>query len=340
MPPGRRWRAAWFATLALTWPIGTFAIVLDDPANFAVKRTFAAADLGIPANLGGLLFSADGATLYAVGASESNASAVWAVPVTRDAATDEVTALGPMAAVTKVFDGDASVPGSGIAAGLGFGPAGTFFYVYWDANQLAQRPGGVGGAETQYAMAPLGVPRATTGLTFSPHVTDPATGFGLLQVSANVPELYNVSLTDAGAGLYPPDAVELFARMPRGEIGGLDYVPMGVFAGDFMYVSWNAGSVYVVDVDPATGLVIDAGTSMPTLGTTNPTEQRFASDLGQGPWGLEFDPLTGDLFVGTWNGDPTNTIFQIGGPGFAGPTTTTTTLPGDAKLLPGQKLLV
>jgi hypothetical protein len=62
---------------------------------------------------------------------------------------------------------------------------------------------------------------------------------------------------------------------------------------------------------------------VPTYGTTDPVDDRFASDLGVGPWGLEFDPLTNDFFLGTWFGTPLDTILQIGGAGFPPPTTTT-----------------
>src|SRR5262249_5414970 len=101
-----------------------------------------------------------------------------------------------------------------------------------------------------------------------------------------------------------------------------------------MYASWNVGEVHYLLIDAATGLPIDAGTQQPTLGTTNPVDGLFASDLSLGPLGLDFDPITHDLFLATSQGDPLNTIFQIGG--FVGTpttsttstTTTTTTLPG------------
>jgi hypothetical protein len=91
-----------------------------------------------------------------------------------------------------------------------------------------------------------------------------------------------------------------------------------------MYVNWNFGEVRLLTIDAATGLPVDKGTGQPTLGTTNPTDSRFASGLGVGPWGLEFDPRTNDFFVATFRGDPTNSIVQIGGVGFPPPSTTTT----------------
>ena len=125
-------------TLALCWllacaPAAT-AIVLEDPVGFQVKHTWTASSLGIPGHLGALIFSADGAKLYVVGASESSISALYAVPVTRDPATQDVVDIGPASAVVKVFSGNSTTPG--LDAGFDFGPAGTLFYTYWSANYL------------------------------------------------------------------------------------------------------------------------------------------------------------------------------------------------------------
>ncbi len=322
-PSRRVWSAFWLAAVLALGVVGrSGAVQLEDPANYQVKRTWSGASLTVPAPLGGLMFSPDGATLYVVGASEGNSSALYAVPVTRDPVTMEVVDLGPAAAVTKVFDGSAA----GLDAGFEIGPAGTLFYTYYPANKLGQRPGGAGGAEAVYDMAAVGVPRSIAGLTFSPHLTDPATGFGLMQISAwPGANLYDVPLDPAGGGLFTPGTVTLFVTLPRQGTGAIQYVPSGPLAGNLMYVNWDYGEVRVLTIDPATGLPIDKNTGMPTRGTPTPLDVRFAYDLGVGPWGLEFDPLTNDFFVGTWNGTPSNTILQIGGAGFPPPGSTTTT---------------
>ena len=83
-----------------------------------------------------------------------------------------------------------------------------------------------------------------------------------------------------------------------------------------MYVNWDFGEIRVLEIDSESGLPIDADSGEPTLGTTNPVDQRFAYDIGLGPWGLEFDGRSGDFFVSTWEGDPFNSIIQLSGPGF------------------------
>lgn len=301
-------------------------ITLDDPLNFQVKNTFSGDSLGVPGPLGGLLFSPDGSVLYVVGASENPGSALYAVPVTRDPATNAVTGLGPAASVTKVLDGNSVT--YGLDAGLEVGPAGTLFYTYWPANQLGERP--IGARQEQlFPMAPVGVPASIAGLTFSPHRIDPATGFGRMQISSwqstglQSANIYEVPLTPDGRGIFTPGTVAFFVTLPREGTGAIQYAPSGPLAGNLMYVNYNFGEVRLLAIDTASGLPIDKGTGQPTLGTTNPTDSRFASGLGIGPWGLEFDPLTNDFLVATFRGDPANSIVQIGGAGFPPPTTTT-----------------
>jgi hypothetical protein len=309
------------AVLASGMPTG--AVTLDDPANYRVKNTWSGTSLGLPGPLGGLMFSQDGSILYVVGASERSNSALYAVPVTRDPVTREVTDLGPAASVTKTFDGNPTTPG--LDTGFEFGPAGTLFFTYWSANYLGQRPGGVTGAETRFNMANVGVPSSIAGLTFSPHRNDPGTGFGRMQISSwQGANLYEVPLTPAGGGIFTPGNVTPFVTLPRQGTGAIQYVPSGPLAGDLMYVNYDFGEVRVLTVDPVTGLPIDKVTGMPTLGTTNPEDARFASDIGVGPWGLEFDPLSNDFFVATFNGTPGNSVIQIGGAGFPPPSSTTT----------------
>jgi len=297
---------------------GVWGVTFEDPDNFGEKRTWSGSSLNVPGNLGGMLFTDDGQTLYVVGNSEASNSALYAVPLTRDPVTKEVTDMGPADNVTLVF----SAPGrSGLDAGWEIGPEGTLFYTYWDDNYLGQRPGGVSGTETLYYMGDAGLPRSIAGLAFSPYIEDPNTNFGMMQVSvwgANR-TLYNVPLNPLGGGLFEPQAAEVFVNLPRQGTGAIQYIPSGPLQGDMMYVNWDYGEVWILEIDEATGLPIDDTTGSPTLGTSDPRVQLFASGLGRGPWGLEFDPLTNDFFVSTWQGSPRNTIIQISGKGLPPP---------------------
>ena len=260
-----------------------------------------------------MMFSDDGDTLYVVGNAEQLNSALYAVPVTRDPTTNQVTDLGPAESTTLVFSGSLT----GLDTGLEIGPDGTLFYTYWSDNYIGQRPGGFGGAEMVYNMAAVGVPSSVAGLTFSPHLDDTSTGFGQMQVSSwQGDNIYNVPLTPAGGGLFEPGTAVLFASLPQQGTGAIQYVPAGLFEGNLMYVNWDFGEVRVLEIDSDTGLPIDADSGQPTLGTSNPVDERFAYDIGVGPWGLEFDARSRDFFVSTWNGDPLNSIIQFSGPGF------------------------
>ncbi len=293
-------------------------VIFEDPDSFEVKRTWAASSLNIPSPLGGMLFSEIGDTLHVVGNSEGYSSALYAVPVTRDPATNEVVDLGPADQVRLVFSGDTSI--AGLDAGWEIGPEGTLFYTYWSANYLGQRPGGTSGTETLFNMADVSLPSSIAGLTFSPYITEPNTGFGMMQVSVWLgAAIYNVRLTALGGGLFQPEEIELFVTLPREGTGAIQYIPSGPFEGNMMYVNWDYGEVRILLIDQATGLAIDDATGLPTLGTENPRVLPFASGLGVGPWGLEFDPLTNDFFVSTWAGSPYNTVIQIGGKGLPPP---------------------
>jgi len=298
--------------VAVLLPLSAAAITLDDPKNFELVQEWFATDLGVPAPLGALMFSDDGATLYVVGNSESAYSGLYELPVTRDPKTDQVTDLGT---ATLVFEGAKYV--AGLDAGLEWGPDGTLFYTYWSAHYLGERPGGFGGAETLYDMTPTTVPSSVAGLTFSPHLDDTGIGFAQMQVSSWLGDgLYNVPLTDLGGGLFEPGTAELFVTLPQQGTGAIQYVPQGLFTGNLMYVNWDYGEIRLLVIDPESGLPVDAKSGKPTLGTTNPEDIRFAHDIGVGPWGLEFDPLSLDFFVSTWGLSTGDVIMQLSGPGF------------------------
>jgi len=310
-----------------------------DVAGFQVTRVWTAASLGIPVSsdptctitttcvdLGGIMFSNDGNTLYVVAVPDRATSALYAVSVTRSATTNEVTGfVGP---AVKVFDGTPPAGGGGLDTGLEFRPPGTLFYSYFPANILGER---VGTTEQQYNLStnPPGVPISIAGFTFSPFRVDPGTGLGALQVNLGTSSnVYEVSLTPAGGGFFAPAAKTLLMTLPIGSLGNMQYIPSAPLAGDLMYEAYDAGELHMIDIDPASGLAIDSTTGQPLLGTANPKDTRFAHGFGSntdaGPFGLEFDPRNNDLFVSTAEGDASifNSIIQI--QGFSHVTTTTT----------------
>jgi hypothetical protein len=188
-----------------------FAITLADPAHFAVAATYTPS---LPTPYGGLRFSADGNTLYAVGGADDTGSALYSMSVTRDAMSRVVSLGSPV----KVFDGAPSfAEPAGLDAGLAFGPSGTLFYTYYPSPNLAQRPLGIGGSENELVLPGI---TSAAGIAFSPFRTDPGTGFGRLQITTGTgSNVYEVPLTTtATPGLYAiPNggSLTLFAKLFR-----------------------------------------------------------------------------------------------------------------------------
>ncbi len=337
---GRRPRArgrllATVAGIVLAHATASRAVTLADPVTYTVKRTWSAATLSIPTSLAGIRFAPDGNTLYAVGSADVPASAMYAIPVVRDPTTHEIVDLA-MAAATPVFSANVSTAAGGLDSGPATGPAGTLFYTYFDANNGnfigERRPSDIG-TETQYDVAPLGVPLWLGGLAFSIFRTDPGTSFGRLNVSVYTGDpdttprdVYEIGLTPQGNGFFAPGSATRLLSLDAGTVNGLCYVPVAPFFGSLMYTSFDAGEVRYIDIDPATGLAIDKASGQPMLGTTAAVDHPFAADLSVGPVGVDFDPLTTDLFISTYEGAPANSIMQIGGFTAAPPTTTTTTV--------------
>jgi hypothetical protein len=97
----------------------------------------------------------------------------------------------------------------------------------------------------------------------------------------------------------------------------LHFVPSGSFANDLMFVN-NFGRIDIIDIDPSTGFpVLETDPNSIPPNKLRPVIIPFASGFPPGPWGLEFDPITNDLFVSifefTSDPVPTGKIIQISG---------------------------
>ena len=164
------------------------------------------------------------------------------MPVVRTG--NEVTNLG---AATASFPATSPTADSGLDAGLEIGPTpgGTTFFTSYlgiDASQadmpdvavIGERPGGVGGAETKFDLRALtGLNNSPTGLTFSPLRIDPGTNLQQMQVGILLGLIDDIGLTtSATPGLYPPVSRQLFVVVLPTGMGGIQYVPGGMFAGE------------------------------------------------------------------------------------------------------------
>lgn len=266
-------------------------LVLDLPGFVEINQF--ALPSGVPAPLGDVLFSADGSTLFILGASEAPTSGVWKVPVTRDAAGN-VVSLG---AATSVFTSDS--PPLDTSLELRPGTTDTFFFRGVDGQVGQRRPDGTIDA--------VAVPGATFfgGAAFVPGSL-PGAG-DLLVSNWDTGVIQSMSFTVEADGSFSIGAPAFYSNTQTGAAGDIHFVPagpFGAFVDDLMFTDWDNGIIGIVDIDPATGA--------PAGGGASPTITQFAHDLGVGPWGLEFDPVSGNLFIANWNGSPSNSFIQIG----------------------------
>lgn len=291
------------------------AVTKTVPTGYKVENQFSL-PTGVPTPLGDVAFSADGNTLYILGASESADSGVWSVPVTRDPVSRRVISLG---AATLFFSFPPN-PGS-IDTSLEFHPSGngTLFFRTNDVDPVTFMPvagGGDIGQRTSDGTITLFQADAGAlsfgGLVFMPSGLSALNGIDLLVGDWFNGVTNSYSLTDNGDGTFTPVFIE--GKSPYSNTVGVSFttgdqhfVPSGDFANDLMFTNWSGsdalgGTIGIIDIDPDTGFPVTGADIIP-----------FASGFGLGPWGLEFDPITNDLFVSNWDGEPSNGIIQISG---------------------------
>ncbi len=243
---------------------------------------------GVPSPLGDVMFSDDGNTLYIVGGSSTFGSEVWTVPVIRDAA-GAVTGLG---SATRLM----AFPN--IDTGLEHRP-GTDSLVFRGNSGVVGQMLADGSVVTSTAAGAS----YNGGLAFVPEAL-PNAG-DLLVGNYNSGVINSYAPTDNADGSFTPVLTGFYSNSAFGATGDLEFVPSGDFENDLMYTNWNGGTVSIIDIDPLSGNPVGGGTAPPVT--------LFASDLGTGPWGLAFDPVTNDLFIANFTGNPYDGIVQISG---------------------------
>jgi len=257
------------------------------PAGYTLAATHPASSLGLPGSPAGLEFSGDGSLLYAASPTTAPGASVHAVPVLRNPATNQITGFGAGAVLAGAPSAD---------SGLQFGPSGTLFFTQWPANGLGE----IVGANTSTFPLPA-TTNTVGGLVFAPPGA-PNAG-GLLVGSFGSGALYEIALTNNGNATYTPSGATLFATLSAGT-QGIRYVPTGPNAGDILFANHIQGTLSILEIDSTTGL--------PVGGAASPLVTAWASGIPDVE-GLAFDPITNDLFVGTFQGSAASPIYQIAG---------------------------
>ncbi len=296
----------------------TVTIHPDREAEGFSKVNEFALPAGIPIPLGDLVFSDDGNTLYILGGSETAESGVWSVSVTRDPVSGRVTGLG----TATLFFSFSPNPGS-IDTSLEFHPSGngTLFFRTNDVDPVTFLPvegGGDVGERTSDGTITLfqvdGSVRHFGGLAFMPSELRALNGIDLLVGAWLLGITSSYSLTANEDGTFTP--VFIPEKSPYSNTVGVSFatgdqhfVPSGSFTNYLMFAdslssNFSDSTIGIIEIDPLTGFPVTGADIIP-----------FASGFDPGAWGLEFDPITNDLFVSLFNfdADPPNRIIQISG---------------------------
>ncbi|MEE2714335.1 MAG: hypothetical protein VX913_16310 [Planctomycetota bacterium] len=234
--------------------------------------------------LGGIVFDPLGGALYV-----ANYGGGWieSHPVTRDPVTGQITGFGTPSAIASAV----------LPWGLDKF-AGTYIWTTYN-NTLDQYA--ASGALASEDLTVAGVPQWTGGLRIVPPGLP---GAGNCYVSSYTQgSIYQIPLTPNpnGNGTFqvPPNSATLFATTPVGA-EGMGFIPSGPYAGSILHSNYDNGDLTVIVLDTVTGL------------PTGQTET-FITNV---PWpmGVDFDPLTGDLFVATNNGlNPGGNLYHFSG---------------------------
>lgn len=235
---------------------------------------------GIPGPLGGITFKHDDPNVILLGgAANSSAGAIYAVPVTRNAA-GQITGFGTPTLHATAPD---------IDGGLTYGPGNVLFATGYPNNTLMQFLPGSGSPDSTIDLNALGIASSVGTCQFVPTGYAAAGSFKILSWNASI--WYDVTLVPNTAGLFDITNVAPGIAIFGGPEGVLYPPPGSPLLTDFGTVlvsEYSAGSIGVYDID-SNGDVLPA------------TRRDFMTGL-VGAEGAVVDPLSGDMLFSTFGG--------------------------------------
>ncbi len=236
-----------------------------------------------------------------VGNAEHTPSSVWSVPVIRDP-DGTVVGFGVPSLVfyTTIL--------AGVETSLEVRPGTeTLFFTNYNGGQsiVERLPDGT------TAVYLLPIDTGNHGMAFIP---PPLPNEGKMLVGGWPSGLiHSCSLTDLSNGFFEPLLEGFYSSSVYGATGDMHFIPAGDVENDLMFTRCDnpqtivPNELGIIDIDPTTG--------RPVGGGVTPSVTPFYS-LGEFcPWGLEFDPITKNLFVTTADAVPSyrTKIIQITG---------------------------
>jgi hypothetical protein len=268
---------------------GLAQMVVEEP-GYEIINTFGV-PAGLTSELGAMMFSADGNTVYILDDSEDSGSTIASASVSRSG-NGNVVGFG---AFTEVF----AYPN--LDTGLEFGPGtGTFFFhVYSD--EIGQRLTD-GTVETTTI---TGYDGEYGGLGFIP--ADYTNGGDILSSAYNeYYKLYKHDVTPDGDGSFTVDgAGTLYADFTAADeyyVADIIFITSGPLAGNVMVALYEGTNTLVYFPLDADGL---------PAGGVSVTPQVFASGY-TGAWGVAIDPITDNIWMIDYDETDGIAMTQIG----------------------------
>lgn len=256
--------------------------------------------VGLAGAVGDMMFSSDGETVYFLDESEEYTAKVRSAPVLRDGGNN-VTGFGTMTWVLAepwMDTGLELAPGSS-----------TIFFRGWDPDVA-----GIGQRRSDGSVEYKQINNYTGdngGLAFVPPVYSNAGS--LLSASYDDATIFMHAVSDDGDGTFTVANGSLVADFSAlgltAGIGDIEFLTSGPLADTLLVAFYNHSgeSVSFIELDPSTGL--------PAGGTT-PTPLPFLSGTDK-TWGLAVDPLTGYIWVTTYDPTVEPHLVEIAAPIFA-----------------------
>jgi hypothetical protein len=244
---------------------------------------------GVPPDLGGLTFPPDYLDLIIIGGDANDpTAALYSVVVTRDSQYHITGFTG-----AQLFAQAPYVDG-----GVTYGPDRVLFYSrYQDTTaEIGQIKTGSNNTDTVVVLDGFGVAESSGGLAFVPQGFP---GAGKLKMTTYEDGgWYDVVLTPDGSGTFDVVAADRMTTVTPGSDGFI-FVPPGMPEfGEYSVLinEYKDDSIAAYELD-------SNGDPIPE------TRRPFVSGM-QGPLGLTFDPLTGDLLVSEYGSDQ---VFAVRG---------------------------
>jgi hypothetical protein len=238
---------------------------------------------GVPPNLGGLTFPPDYLDLIIIGGKANDpTAALYAIGVTRDSQNHITGFTGP----AQLFAQAPYVDG-----GVNYGPDDVLFYSRYqgDTAEIGQIKPGSTDTDTVVILDGFGVAESPGGLAFVPQGFP---GAGRLKMTTYEDGgWYDVVLTPDSSGTFDVVAADRMTTVAPNSDGFI-FVPPGM-------PQFGEYSVLINEYadDSIAAYEIDSnGDPIPE------TRRPFLSGMN-GPLGLAFDPLTGDLLISEYGSD-------------------------------------